>query len=191
MINIQIQVDAATLAKNAQLHKKFAGTLDKPTNLGSWNESDVYISMTTQHSNVTYDSKKQATEGQGHSELAVKANSNDTLSWTINTFDNNTDYTVYLYNGVFNPQDKNPEPAITPLTYISAEVLNYLPPSGNPTADPKPHNKQVASAQATVLRLGVTIQYVLSFIVVDNSTAEIVGYFSWDPFINVAAPKKS
>lgn len=172
-INIQIAVDAATLAEQVQDQKLSPGSLNGPTGLGAYSASNVYITMTSQNGNVVDNS-------QGQSELTVKANSGDTIEWAINTFDNNADNTVYLYNGAFNPSD-----AISALTYHSAQVGNYFPPSGNPTAAPSLYTNQVTYAQADIQKLNVQIQYTLSFIVVDNASGSIIGYFSWDPFIVV------
>ncbi|OKS87814.1 AidA/PixA family protein [Mucilaginibacter polytrichastri] len=175
IINIQILVDAAAIVAKALP----AGSETNPTGLGSWSQSDVYISMTTQSGNVN--------NNEGQSELEVNANSGDTIEWSINTFDNNADNTVYLYNGTFNSQTQGipASQAISPLVYLSVKVNNYLPPSGNVTGTPTLYQNQVAFAQATLLQPGVVLQYTLSFIVINNTTGSIVGYYSWDPFINV------
>lgn len=175
-INIQIAVDSNAIVENASLSK---GSQGSPTGLGAWSQSDVYISMTTQNGNVN--------NNEGQSELEVNANSGDTIEWTINTFDNNADYTVYLYNGVFNSQTQGvtASQVISPLNYLSVQVNNYLPPSGNPTGTPTLFQNQVNFAQATLLKPGAVLQYTLSFVLVNNATGNIYGYYSWDPFINV------
>lgn len=175
-INIQIAVDATAIVENKSLGQ---GSQGSPTSLGSWTQSDVYISMTTQSGNVN--------NNEGQSELEINANSGDTIEWTINTFDNNADYTVYLYNGTFNSQTQGvpASEVITSLNYLSVQVNNYLPPSGSPTSAPTLFQNQVNFAQATLLKPGAVLQYTLSFILVNNTTGSIYGYYSWDPFINV------
>jgi hypothetical protein len=172
-INIQIAVDGNTLAQQIADKSINPGTQSSPTNLGSYSSSDVYISMTTQSGNVNNNT-------QGQSELNVKANSGDTIEWAITTFDNNIDYTVYLYNGSFSPST-----AMSALNYISPQINNYYPPSGNPTATPIKYKNQAMFAQGTVIQTGLTIQYTLSFMLVNNATGTIIGYFMWDPFITV------
>jgi hypothetical protein len=151
-----------------------AGTPSSPTNLGAWSDSNVFITMITQSSSVGNNS-------QGQSELTVKARSQDIIRWTIQTFDGNSDYTAYLYNGRFNPAGN-----ISALNYSNAHVSSYLPPGSSPTAPPALFHNNSYSAWAMVLEPGQTIQYYLSFVLVDNSTGQILGYFYWDPFIAVS-----
>ncbi|MES2381890.1 MAG: AidA/PixA family protein [Bacteroidota bacterium] len=177
-INILIAVDGATLAQRVQDGSLAAGTSGSPTGLGAWSSSDVFISMVTQNSNVTNGSS------EGASELSITCNSGDELQWSIVSFDMNTGQTPYLYNGNFNCT--NPAGAaagITPLTYLTTEVVNYFPPTANPTGTPAEATNTFARAIGTVTTPGQTLQYTLSFVLVNNSNGNIIGYFSWDPFI--------
>jgi hypothetical protein len=99
----------------------------------------------------------------------------------MQTFDGNSDYTAYLYAGTFNPVTN-----ISSLIYLPVTTSSYLPTSSNPLAAPSLVHSSVYFAQGTVLTPGTTIQYFLSFTLVNNSNGAIVGYFSWDPFINVS-----
>jgi hypothetical protein len=119
----------------------------------------------------------------GKSELTVKANSSDLITWTITTFDGNSDYTAYLCGGVFNPAGN-----ISPLAYGLGESSEYLPTGTDPTVlPPTLQHNWVYAATATVERPGATIQYTLSFVLPDNgNNGNVIGYFGWDPFINVS-----
>ncbi|MFK7049996.1 Inclusion body protein [Flavobacterium columnare] len=172
-ISIQIAVDAASLASQVASGSIKAGTQSSPTSLGAWSDSNVFITMTSQNSNVTNNS-------QGQSELNVKANSGDQVQWFMTTFDNNVDYTAFLYNGTFNPNT-----AFSGLTYITPQVNNYLPPTNNPTGSLTKFTNNENYAIGTVLQVGTSIQYTLSFTLVNNSNGSIIGYFTWDPFITV------
>jgi nematocidal protein AidA len=172
-INIQIAVDASTLAQQVADGSVKAGTQSSPTSLGSWSQSNVFITMTSQNSNVTNNS-------QGQSELYVKANSGDQVQWFVTTFDNNVDYTAYLYNGTFNPNT-----AFSGLTYLTPQVNTYLPNTNNPTGPINKFTNVESYALGTVLQVGIQIQYTLSFTLVNNSNGSVIGYFTWDPFIQV------
>ncbi len=173
-INILTAVDGATLAQQVQDGSLSAGSQSNPTNLGSYSQSNVYITMTAQSATV-------GNNTQGSSELQVNANSGDTLRWTIQTFDSNMDYTAYLYNGAFNP----PTP-ISQLVYLPISATCYLPSTSLSTAPPAAVTNTTYATQGTITQSGQKIQYTLSFALVNNQSGAIVGYFSWDPFIQVS-----
>ncbi|AYL96194.1 AidA/PixA family protein [Mucilaginibacter celer] len=169
-INVLIAVDGAALATAGFP----VGSADSPNNLGSYGTSNVYIAMVAPNSYVSNGT-------QGQSELQISADGGDTIEWAITTFDNNFDQTAYLYNGSFNPST-----AInTPLSYACGEAYAYLATGNPPAASPSKFINQVSTVSGTILQLGLTIQYTLSFVLVNNSNGQIIGYFSWDPFINV------
>jgi nematocidal protein AidA len=173
-INVLIAVDAATLAQQVKDGSIKPGSQSNPTFLGSYAASDVYISMITQSGNVDNTS-------QGQSELQIKCNSGDTVQWAITSFTNNFNHSVFLYAGVFSPAD-----AMNAMSYNSSQVKNYLPAAGGTTIGPlTKYINQVVTAQANVARVGLSIQYYLSFQLIDNSKGTVIGYFAWDPFINV------
>lgn len=171
-IDILVAVDGAKLAQQVADGSINPGSQSSPTVLGAYADSDVYISMISESSNVTNE--------QGQSELTVSANSGDTLRWSMTTFGNNADQTAYLYAGNFNPSD-----AISELSYVRFEENLYLPPSGDPTGTPVKLLNNVLVASGIIQRVSVQIQYTLSFTLVDNATGSIIGYFTWDPFIQV------
>ncbi|MBP6385352.1 MAG: hypothetical protein KA313_09820 [Pseudarcicella sp.] len=173
-INVLIAVDGAALATQVALGKLSAGSLNAPTNLGSYDSSNVFISMIAPNSSVSNNT-------QGQSELQISANGGDTVEWAITTFDNNFDQTPYLYSGNFNPAGS----INVPLSYACGQAYAYLA-LGNPTATtPTKFVNQVSTVSGTILKIGVQIQYTLSFTLVNNATGNIIGYFTWDPFINV------
>lgn len=175
-INILIAVDGEKLSQKATNNP----SPNSPISLGSYNSSDVYISMVTQNNNVDNNT-------QGDSELQVSALSGDTMSWAITTFNNNVDYSVYLYDGTFNVVN-DPDPsqgqAISDLSYSRSQQYVYLP-DDTPTDPPAKLINNTYTASARLERVGVQIQYTLSFALVNNHTGDIIGYFIWDPFINV------
>ena len=174
LIDILVTTDGEKIAQQVSDGSLDPGSQANPTNLGSYTTSDVYIAMITQNNNVDNNT-------QGQSELQVKANAGDTIRWTMQTFGSNVDYTAYLYDGNFNPSEN-----ISPLVYMNMHTSVYLPPSTSPTADPVLLHNYIYAAQGTVIEYGDQIQYTLSFALVDNQTGENIGYFSWDPFINVS-----
>jgi hypothetical protein len=173
-INVLIAVDGASLAAQVADGSLSPGSAGSPTNLGSYGSSDVYISMIAPNSYVTNGS-------QGDSELQISANSGDSVEWAITTFDNNFDQTPYLYGSSFNPST-----AInTPLSYASSQAYAYLAIGNPPASTPTKFINQVNTVSGTIQQIGLTIQYTLSFTLVNNSNGQIIGYFLWDPFINV------
>ncbi len=173
-INVLIAVDGAKLAQQVADKSIKPGTADAPTNLGAYGSSDVYISMIAPNSSVSNGT-------QGESELQISANGGDSIEWAITTFDNNFDQTPFLYTGTFSPAH-----AInTPLSFSCGEAYAYLG-SGNPAStSPTKFINQVSTVTGTIEKVGLKIQYTLSFVLVDNSTGNTIGYFTWDPFINV------
>ncbi|MES2381889.1 MAG: AidA/PixA family protein [Bacteroidota bacterium] len=182
-INVLIAVDGETLYNQIQDGSLLAGTADSPTSIGNYGTTDVYLSMVTQHSNVT--NNPQGGHGQGESELSIICNIGDIIQWSVITFDANTGQTPYLYGGNF----KCLAPAgaaagiKTPLKYLTTEVVNYFPPTNNPTGTPIAATNAIARAIGLITAPGQTLQYSLAFALVNNSNGTIIGYFSWDPFI--------
>lgn len=173
-INVLVAVNGEKLAQQVQDHVLSPGTSGSPTSLGSYSQSDVFIAMVAPNASV-------ANNTQGQSELQINAKARDVVEWAITTFDVNGDYTVYLYNGSFNPSA-----AMGSLNYVSAEGYMYLG-TGNPASTtPNKFVNQTNTVSATIEQVNVKIQYALSFILIDNSNGKTVGYFCWDPFIIVS-----
>ena len=173
-INVLVAVDGAKLAEQVADGSIKPGTAESPTYLGAYSSSNVYISMIAPDSYVD-----NGTNGQ--SELQIKANGGDTVEWAMTTFDNNFDQTAYIYGGTFSPEGS----INIPLSYASGEAHAYLG-TGNPAStSPTQFTNQVSTVSGTVLKLDLKITYHLKFILVDNSNGKVIGYFWWDPFINV------
>ncbi len=171
-IDILISVDGAKLAQQISDGSLNPGTQSAPTSLGAYGSSDVYISMVSQDS--------FASNNQGQSELTVTANGGDSVRWAMTTFGNNQDYTVYLYADHFNPSS-----AISALSYANLQNTTYLPASGAPTGGTSKFHNQLYVAQGMIQQTSVKIQYTLSFAIIDNANGNTLGYFTWDPFIQV------
>ncbi|WP_076411947.1 AidA/PixA family protein [Shewanella sp. UCD-KL12] len=174
LINVQVSVNADQLSTQVRDGSIPAGNVNQPTNLGSYSSSDVFISMVAQDNVVAND--------QGKSELRINAVAGDAIRWSMTTLDDNARNTAFLYDGHFNPST-----CITPLTYFNMHTKLYLP------AGAEPKNGVIVEydsydyvAQGSIIEPGQTIQYTLSFKLIDNSNGQVIGYFTWDPFINVA-----
>jgi len=173
-INVLVAVDGAKLAQQVADGSISAGSSGSPTPLGSYSSSDVYISMIAPNSSID-----NGTNGQ--SELQISANGGDTVEWAMTTFDNNFNQTAFIYSGNFNPSGS----INVPLSYASGQAYAYLG-TGNPASTtPTKFVNQVSTVSGTILKIGIQIQYTLSFVLADNSTGNVIGYFTWDPFINV------
>ena len=171
-IDILIAVDGAKLASAVAANTLQPGTESSPTSLGSYAQSDVYISMIAESENTV--------DNAGKSELQITASVGDTVRWSMSTFGYNLDYTAYLYNGTFNPAT-----GISSLNYVPTVTTVYLPVTSDPTSAPSKSTNHIYEARGTILEKG-QIQYALSFKLIDNATGDVLGYFSWDPFINVS-----
>lgn len=177
-IDIIVAVDGDQLQEQVNGKELSAGTKAAPTYLGSWTESDVFISMIAQQQFVSNDSS------DGSSELTVTCNSGDTIRWRMTTFSSNTDTCAFIYGGKFtNALNNGKSVELSPLTLLSDQnTVNIPNESGTLTA----YNNQLYFAQATVLGSSQKLQYYMDFELVD-STGTSIGYFQWDPFIVVNA----
>lgn len=173
-INVLVAIDGASLASQVATGVIHAGSAGSPTSLGSYGTSNVFVSMIAPNGSISNST-------QGQSELQIKANGGDTVEWAITTFDNNFDQTPHLYNGNFNPADA----MNTPMSYACGEAYAYLATGNPPASTATKFVNQVSTVSATILKIGIQIQYTLSFVLVDNATGATIGYFYWDPFINV------
>ncbi|WP_299675765.1 AidA/PixA family protein [uncultured Tenacibaculum sp.] len=155
------------------------GTLDNPTGLGGWSDSDSFVFMICDG--------QYACNNQGKSELSIKANIGDTLRWTITdpstgliSGQQNKSFSCILYkfkSAGINKQITDPVLKSTPaLTYYN---------SLNSATTPSAGAYMCSSWTSSVLSLGSNIQYDWSFQVIDNFSGDVVGYYTWDPFINV------
>ena len=178
-INVLITVNANLIVDK----KGYTGTEDSPISLGANKTSDNFVSMIAQNSVVK--------SNDGKSELEIQANSNDTITWSINTFDNMSDHSASLYGGHFS--DIKGKQTISALTYSSNPIACSLPKENaenplKPGAIERFQN-QVCSVSGKVIYLPPTskndkVTYHMRFRLTD-ATGKKVGYFKWDPFIKI------
>lgn len=183
IINVLTVVDSETLYKKVQDGTLLPGTADNPTSIGNYGSTGAYLSMITQHNNVT--NNPQGKYGQGKSELSITCDVGDTIEWSIVSFDMNTNQTPYLYGGTFKclaPVGATPG-IETPLSFSTNNVTNYLPSNGNPIGQFKKVTNTIVTTSAAVNASGQTLQYSLAFTLINNANGSTIGYFSWDPFI--------
>lgn len=181
-IFISVNIDAITLAET-----KPGGSWDNPTSLGSYSQSDVYIEMMAQGSAVV--------NNQGQSELTVQANSGDEIIFTVSAPGAGQNYYPVLYNAELN---NTPANIIHDAGMSMAKWTNYCLQSGGMGEEPVfgdtiPAGYPSAGSANTFYcprwKLDVNgagqTQYYMSFAILDTQTGAAVGYYVWDPFINV------
>lgn len=178
-IFIAITVDAITLAQS-----KPGGSWNSPINLGSYGSSDVYVEMMAQGSAVVNE--------QGQSELTVSANVGDEIVFTISAPGAGQNYYPVLYNTALSNAN------VRSLGQNTAVWTNYCLQSGGSGTQPQfadtiPQGYPNAGAANTFIcaqwlfqvnAVGST-QYNMSFAVLDTQNGNVIGYYIWDPFINV------
>ncbi len=179
-IFVAITVDAITLANS-----KPGGSWNAPISLGSYSASDVYVEMMAQGSAVVND--------QGGSELTISANVGDEIIFTISAPGAGQNYYPVLYNTVLSNAN------VRSLGPNTAVWTNYCLQSGGSGSQPQfantiPQGYPNAGSSNTFIcaqwlfqvnGVGST-QYNMSFAVLDTQTGKVIGYYLWDPFINVS-----
>lgn len=162
IIYVLIAVDTATLAQQVKDGSIKAGSQSRPTSLGSYDNTNVYITIITPVGNVSNNSQKQ-------SDLTVNCTNSDLIQWAITSFSNNFDHSVSLYK----VGRVNGFPAIK-ASYQSSQTNNYLPAPGEGASigNITEYINQVASVQTKVIK-----RYALSFQLIDNSSGKTIGYF--------------
>ena len=88
-IDILCVIDAATLAAKVASGSISAGTQANPTSLGSYSQSDTYVSMLTEGSYITND--------KDGSELTITCDVGDNIRWTITNPGAGVNYSCMLY----------------------------------------------------------------------------------------------
>jgi nematocidal protein AidA len=172
-IDILCVIDAETLA-DAVANKTIApGTLSKPTSLGDYSASNVYVFMITQGSRVVND--------QAQSELTVDCEVGDNIRWTISNPGAGVNHSCMLYDF----QSASIGTAITAPICLPLATKLYI--NGQPDPQKPAAIAYTSSAwQCTALAKTASVQYNWSFQLIDP-TGKVVGYFSWDPFIKIDA----
>lgn len=155
-----------------------SGSLENPTQLGSYDQSDTFVFMICDG--------QYACNDQGKSELTVNANVGDTVRWTITdpstgliTGEQGQSYSCILYNFKSGSQDKT----ISAPALKSVPALSYYNNVESATT-PAAAAYMCSSWTSSILKTG-NVQYSWAFQIIDNYSGNIVGYYTWDPFINV------
>ncbi|MFK7785742.1 MAG: AidA/PixA family protein [Crocinitomicaceae bacterium] len=179
-IFIAITVDAISLAAN-----KPGGSWDSPISLGTYSDSDVYIEMMAQGDAVVND--------QGESELTIEASVGDEIIYTISAPGAGQNYYPVLYDVDLK------ESYVTSLGSNTAVWSNYclqsntgsgvepvfvdtIPTGFTNAGDP---NTFICSQWLFEVNAVGNTGYTMSFAVLDTQTGDVIGYYKWDPFINV------
>ena len=168
-VYVLVAVDAGTIVESS---KTFGtGSVDNPTNLGAWGESDNYIYMIAKRS--------YAVTGEGKSELMVQVEVGDTIHWQFNTLSKGMHYSVIPYKINISDTSVVEEPRM-----LDIQVGSYMPTdTSNPTGDRKMVTYEDCELRAAALKLGGHVQYTCWFMLVDRDN-QVQGYYSWDPFID-------
>jgi len=175
-VDILCVIDADTLATAVANHTLNPGTVDSPTALGSYNSSDTYIFMIADGQYVV--------NNQAKSELSISCNVNDTIRWTISNPSAGVDYNCMLYNfesggiGTYITQ---------PIVTTVAATSYYNNPLNVNTPDPTAYMLSAWTCNALEATNPASVQYNWSFQLINTSNGLVIGYFYWDPFIQINA----
>ena len=180
-INIAVVIDTATLAQT-----KPGGTWNEPTYIGSYAESNVCVFMIAQSQYVV--------NNQAKSELTISAKIGDLINFTVTSPDAGIDFCPIFYNAQLN--NKN----VMDVGSILINWDKYLLSSGGKGAEPifsdlipdgqpgagNPNNCITSTWQMIVTSVGSgTTQYDMWFAIIDTNTGSVIGYYVWDPFIDI------
>lgn len=177
-INVLIAINAKLIAENIRDGKLGKGTLDKPTNLGvSYSDADFYISMISPWNTVS--------NYQGRSNLIIKANSGDLIQWNTTAFDN-SDYSAFLIPNKIKFVTRAPNSNVKAIGNPegnNSEIKVYLPDDNGKVSA---YKNNVYWVTTMIEKVGVTIDYYPVFELLNNQNGTSLGYFNWDPTIEVS-----
>jgi hypothetical protein len=162
ILNVLIAVDATKLAQQVSDGSIKCGSKRLPTPLESYGNSNVYLVMLSQYGCIDNNTES--------SDLLKMFDLNDIIQWSITSFANNFDHSLFLYKVKYGHP-----------VYQSSQVETYLPAPGTGISigTVTKYTNQVATVNTKVL-----VPCSLQFQLVDNATGNIIGYFKWNPFIN-------
>ena len=171
-IDILCVIDAVTLAENVQNGSINPGSQAIPTSLGSYSQSDVYVSMLTEGSYVTNDG--------GGSELTITCDVGDNIRWNITNPGAGVNYSCMLYQFSSASIGTNvSQPICLPLN-VNLYINSASPNTGTPTPIAYTSSAWQTTALAACPSPGVQYSWAFQLI---NQSGTVLGYFSWDPFI--------
>ncbi len=169
-IDILCVIDAVTLAANVASGAIPKGSQASPTSLGSYSQSDVYVSMLTEGSYVTND--------RDGSELTITCDVGDNIRWTVTNPGAGVNYSCMLYQfSSASIGTSVSQPICLPLS-----VNLYINSASPNTSTPTPIAYTSSAWQTTALAASSSVQYSWAFQLI-NQSGTVLGYFSWDPFI--------
>lgn len=167
-MEILVVFDLASLVQNLP-----GGTIENPISLGTDETAAPYVYMITKNSYVI--------SNQAGVELNVGAKVGDTLRWSVNAPGSGTGYNPILW--AFRT---NNAVAISTPKMVEMETHPLMPAD---VSDPSGERVAVSLNefvwQCTILEPQTTIQYSFYFMVVDINN-NVVGVYTWDPFITVS-----
>ena len=171
-IDILCVIDAATLAAKVASGSISAGTQANPTSLGSYSQSDTYVSMLTEGSYITND--------KDGSELTITCDVGDNIRWTITNPGAGVNYSCMLYQFSSASIGTSVSPPICLPLGVNLDINSASPNTGTP----KPLAYTSSAWQTTALGAVPSpgVQYSWAFQLI-NQSGTVLGYFSWDPFI--------
>jgi len=175
-INISVLVDADNLKANLVSGHLQPGTKGSPTSIGGNADSDNYIYMIAKNGVVQ--------NNQAKSELTITAGSGDQITWNMTTFSQNAPYSTFIYDSKFNLQSGTAPIGIDNVSYVNIKVGTRVPTGTAPQTDPLgQYVNTIYRTTANVTNINQTIQYTMSFQMIDDASGAVLGYFVWDPFI--------
>jgi len=170
-INILSVIDVETILLQIQNGHLKPGTLNNPTYLGAWSASDNYIYMITALGFIDTDSTTRA-----GSELRVDARIGDTIQWELTCPGSGLQHNAIITNVIIGDQPS--PPSLTPPE--ERPTLRKIYEQANNGGYQLVRQNDFVS---NVLNNGIT-QYFVEFQII-STTGESLGFFKWDPFVNV------
>lgn len=182
-INIVTLVDAERIMEQMNSKGYPKGSFNEPNVLIALNDPDSLIYMVA-HRGFVYQGK------EGSSKLEIQAQTGDTIVWSMTTFGNGADYSVYLYGHYFYVTAGAWPAGLANPRYFRQTVGLYLP--NEEIIDPyisecplAPVENQHYKFAVDVVGVDQEIQYTMYFRIVDNATGETTGYFIWQPILKI------
>ncbi|MBN3817982.1 hypothetical protein G3N57_15800 [Paraburkholderia sp. Se-20369] len=141
------------------------------------------IYMLTTHAHAVYGQGQGGDQGEGGSNLRIKADVNDIIRWRTVSLTDAADYKCFLYRFKWVGSSTGRD-LLGPVTFQTANIAEPYPAQGWPENN-KVNEEPTADyyAQATVLSPGIET-YTFSVGIYDRH-AQLKGYFYWDPYINI------
>ncbi len=164
-INILSVIDVETILNN----NLPAGTLNNPTLLGSYTQSDAFVYMITKSGYIDSTDKTRA-----DSELTIDANIGDTIQWELTCPGAGLKHDAIIAAVSLGAGTSLSTPEATLVRRRIFETAG----------EPGYQILEQTDFTSNVLATGTT-QYSIIFQIMDKN-GNNQGYFSWDPFVKVA-----